>query len=300
MTESGSLGFGFRVGHWTDRDALTGCTVVLPPAGNVTSCEVRGSSPSSRELELLHPDRRLTEVHAILLTGGSAFGLAAADGVVAWLEERGIGYDTGVTAVPIVPAAVIFDLGHGKSHVRPGSAAGRAACDAASEADVAMGQVGAGTGATVGKWAGREFAAPGGLGIAVAEAGASRVGAVAVVNSVGDVIDADGSVVAGTTSPSAGEQARPLADVDVAKNTVLAVVATEASIDKREVRWLAARGADGITVSVRPAHTRYDGDVVFAVAAPPAAGTPADLDALGPLATDAVARAVRRAVTRTP
>jgi L-aminopeptidase/D-esterase-like protein len=288
---------GFRIGHWTDGSGVTGCTVVLPPAGNVTSCDIRGSSPSSRELEHLHPDRKLTEVHAVLLTGGSAFGLAAAEGVVQWLAERDIGYQTAITKVPIVPAAVIFDLGAGEAAARPGPDAGRAACEAAA-ADAETGRVGAGTGATVGKWAGFEHHSPGGLGIAEATSDGLKVAALAVVNAVGDVLAADGSVVAGTRAPEPVYRG-PSRPADVPPlNTVLALVAVEADLDKRDVRFLASRGSDGITVAVKPAHTRYDGDVVFAVAAPTGTPTPPeDLDVLGHLATQAVADAVRNAVS---
>ncbi len=292
-----ALGFGFKVGHWSDAEAATGCTVVLPPPGNVASCDIRGSSPSSRELALLHPDRRLTEVHGVLLTGGSAFGLAAADGVVGWLEDHEIGYSTPAGVVPIVPGAVIFDLGAGRRDVRPGPSAGRAACESAGEL-AATGRVGAGAGATVGKWAGREFASPGGLGIAVADEDGLSVSALAVVNSVGDVIGPDGHVLAGTRAAEPEAQPPAPPEAAIPANTVLAVVATQATIEKREVRWLAARGADGITISVRPAHTRYDGDVVFAIAAREPGHTPAaNLDLLGRLATIAVANAVRNAVT---
>lgn len=290
------LGMGFKVGHWTDASGVTGCTVVLPPAGNVTSCDIRGSSPSSREIEHLHPDRKLTEVHAILLTGGSAFGLAAADGVVGWLAERDVGYQTAITKVPIVPAAVIFDLGAGDAAARPGPEAGRAACEAAAE-ESETGRVGAGTGGTVGKWAGFEHHSPGGLGIATASSDELSVSALAVVNAVGDVLAADGTVLAGTraTDPVYRGPSRP-ADVPP-MNTVLALLAVEATLDKRDVRFLASRGSDGITVAVKPAHTRYDGDVVFAVAVPNGRPTPPeDLDVLGHLATQAVADAVRDAV----
>lgn len=288
---------GFRIGHWTDPSQTTGCSVILPPPGNVTSCDIRGSSPSSRELEHLHPDRKLTEVHALLLTGASAFGLAAADGVTAWLAERDIGYQTAVTKVPIVPAAVIFDRGAADPSTRPGPEAGRAACEAA-DAVVPTGRVGAGTGATVGKWAGFEHHSPGGLGIADASSEGLRVAALAVVNAVGDVLARDGSVLAGTRA-AAPRYRHPSPPSDVAPlNTVLAVVAVEADLDKRDVRFLASRGSDGITVAVKPAHTRYDGDVVFAVAAPSGRATPPEeLDVLGHLATQAVADAVRNAVS---
>ncbi|MEA2507963.1 MAG: hypothetical protein QOG21_45 [Actinomycetota bacterium] len=290
-----TLGFGFRVGHWTDDNARTGCTVVLPPPGNVAACDIRGSSPGERELAALHVDRRLTEVHAVLLTGGSAFGLAAADGVMAWLENKGIGYATGGGVVPIVPAAVIFDLKVGGKTLRPGAAAGQAACEAASEDEVATGRVGAGTGATVGKWAGREHAAPGGLGIAQANSGSLRVSALAVVNAVGDVIAPDGSVLQGTTNPQPTYE-RPAPVSGAPTNTVLAFVAVQGGLGKREVRFLAARGSDGITTSIRPAHTRYDGDVVFAVAAPGPSLDDGAVDVLGHLATEAVAASIRAAV----
>jgi len=288
---------GFRVGHFTDPGGETGCTVVLPPPGNVCSYDLRGSSPGSRELASLDVERRATEVHGVLLTGGSAFGLAAADGVMAWLEEHRIGYRTEIATIPIVPAAVIFDLGASKDHGRPGPKAGYAACEAAVEEPVPIGRVGAGTGATVGKWAGREYRSPGGLGLAVMEVNGFSLAALAVVNALGDVIADDGSVLAGTSArkPTFRAPAEPT-EATVA-NTVLAVVTTNAALDKSQVRFLAARGSDGITKAVRPAHTRYDGDVVFAVAGPPPAGAPpANLDVLGLLAADAVAAAVRNAV----
>ena len=297
MTQ-GALGFGFRIGHWTEAGRRTGCTVVLPPPGNVASCDIRGSSPSSRELPLLDLDRRLTEVHGVLLTGGSAFGLAAADGVMRWLEERDIGYQTRIARVPIVPAAVIFDDAVAAADQRPGAGAGYAACEAATDGPVDLGRVGAGAGATVGKWAGFEHSRPGGLGIASAEARGESVSALVVVNSVGDVVNADGSILAGTgasrTGGSAGARA-PVKEDDAPTNTVIGLVAVQASLDKREVRWLAARASDGITVSVRPAHTRYDGDVMFAVTAPAPDEPGHDLDLLGRLATEAVATAVRAA-----
>lgn len=294
------LGYGFKVGHWTNSGAATGCTVVIPPPGNVTSCDIRGSSPSSREIEHLHPDRKLTEVSALLLTGGSAFGLAAADGVVRWLEERSIGYETPLGPVPIVAAAVVFDLGTGDAAARPDAEAGRIACESAGE-DFLTGAVGAGAGATVGKWAGFEFHARGGLGFGEARHGNHMVSAIAVVNAVGDVVGADGSVLAGSSAPEPRVLFPRPGAADIPTNTVLAVVTTSAALDKRDVRWLAARGSDGIALSIRPAHTRYDGDVVFAVAAPEGAPrAAANLDVLGFLATAAVAAAVRDAVNIAP
>jgi L-aminopeptidase/D-esterase-like protein len=296
-----TLGPGFRVGHWTDTEARTGCTVVLPPKGNVTSCDIRGSGPGSRELILLDTKRRLTEVHGIVLTGGSAFGLASADGAMRWLAEHDIGYETRFGLVPIVPAAVIYDLGEGRSDVRPGQDEGRAACDDA-QTEFDTGRVGAGTGATVGKWGGREAAAPGGLGAATASAEGHTVQALAVVNAVGDVLAADGSVLAGSSAPGSPPVAPDTPPEEPPMNTVLVVATVTATLEKREVQWLAQRASDGITISVRPAHTRYDGDVAFAVAVPGEAepelkpGEPTTVDILGPLVTEAVARAVRAAV----
>lgn len=290
-----SLGNGFRVGHWTDDDVPTGCTVVIPPPGNVCACDVRGLAPGSRELTALSPDKPRSEVHAIVLAGGSAFGLAAADGAMRWCEEQGLGFRAGPVTIPIVPAAVVFDFAAAPGMRRPGGAEGYAACVAATEHDVGRGRVGAGAGASVGKWAGLDDRAAGGLGIAAIEADGLRVAALAVVNAFGDVIGEDGVVLRGTRA------SRPsLRDVDSARwsdNTVLAVVATRATIDKRQAAFVAARGSDGITRAVRPAHTHYDGDVVFAVAAPGSRpATRREVDLLGILAADAVAAAVRDAV----
>lgn len=291
-----SLGDGFRVGHWTDAGVPTGCTVVLPPDGNVCACDVRGLAPGSRELAALSLDKPRTEVHAIVLSGGSAFGLAAADGAMRWCEQQGRGFRAGPVVIPIVPAAVVFDFAAAPGMRRPGPDEGYAACEAASDGPVERGRIGAGAGVSVGKWAGLDDRAPGGLGIAVAESDGVRVAALAVVNAFGDVIADDGSVLRGTRA--AGPSLR---DVDAARwseNTVLVVVAATATIDKRQAGFIASRGSDGITRAVRPAHTHYDGDVVFAVAAPgerPA--TRREVDLLGMLASDAVAAAVRDAVS---
>jgi L-aminopeptidase/D-esterase-like protein len=296
--KKGRLGYGFKVGHWTHPSGDTGCTVIIPPVGNTASCDIRGASPGSRELAQLHPDRRHTEIHAVVFSGGSAFGLAAAQGVMEWLAERDIGYQTPVATIPIVPAAVVFDMAVARSEKRPGPEQGRAACEAASDDDVDTGRVGAGAGATVGKWAGIEYLTPGGIGIGRAQQAEYSVSAIAVANAVGDVLAEDGSVLAGTTSPDPRLMVRRPPEQKLPTNTVLALVATDAPLDKRAVRWLAARGSDGVTKTVRPAHTQYDGDITFAVAAPRAGGSPPELDILGPLATDAVAAAVRNAVAR--
>ncbi len=301
---------GLRLGHWTDLDALTGCTVVLPPSGNLTAVSVRGGGASTRELALLDPAAsRHGEVAAIVLSGGSAFGLAAADGVVAWCAERGIGYAGTGHVIPIVPAAVVFDLGIGDPSVRPGPAAGRAACDAATTDDGPMGNVGAGTGATVGKTGGPELACKGGLGHAVVRAGDLVVGALAVVNAGGDVLDTDGTVLAGTRLPG-GPDAAVRAWVQGAspqpppgQSTTLGLVVTNAAITKQDVYRVAVQAHDGLARAVRPAHTTRDGDTVFALAAPdtpalsgPAAALSVPVDAVAFLAEEALARAIRAAV----
>lgn len=291
------LSDGVRVGHWTAPSGASGCTVVLPPPGNVSSYDLRGSSPGSREIATLDPDRQRTEIHGILLTGGSAFGLSAADGVMRWLEENEIGFKTPIATIPIVPAAVIFDAGAGDPDSRPGPEAGYAACAAAVDDVVATGRVGAGAGATAGKWAGREYFVPGGLGICVARQDELEVRALAVANPFGDIVNEDGSVLAGTSSP-APVMRPPPAEPRVAWNTVLVVVTTVATLGRGDVRFVAARASDGITQSIRPAHTRYDGDVAFAVAIPPQGDEPGvgDLDRLAVLASSATAAAIRAAV----
>ena len=189
------------VGHWTDPVGLTGCTVVVPPPGNVAAASVRGGGPGTRETDLLQPQAHVESVSALLLTGGSAFGLAAAQGVVDWCERRGLGYGRFGRPIPIVPAAVLFDLMVGDWEARPGPAEGEAACLAASTAEGPLGNVGAGMGATVGKTAGPDHMTKGGLGWSVVEAGPVTVGALVAVNAGGDVLAEDGTVLAGTRAP---------------------------------------------------------------------------------------------------
>ena len=291
---------GIRVGHYTDKKALTGCTVVLCPPNTKASCEVRGNSPGSRELALLAPEKSAPEIHAVLLTGGSAFGLAAADGVMKWLEERNLGYGTPWAKVPLVPTAVVFDLNLGSSTVRPDAASGYHACDAASEGKTEEGNVGAGTGTTVGKWKGLEHSMKGGIGTASAEISGVIVAALAVVNSVGDIIDANGSVLAGARRPEGGffgttEIHRPLLRGKVLEqsNTTLAVVATNARLSKLELYRVSQRMHDGFARAIIPAHTSYDGDVSFALSC---GQVPADLDLVSELAAQVCADAIRRSV----
>jgi L-aminopeptidase/D-esterase-like protein len=272
---------GIRVGHWTDPVGLTGCTVVLAPPGTLGSGEVRGGAPGTRETDLLRPGMLVREVHAVLLTGGSAFGLAAADGVVRWLEERGVGFDAGVARVPIVPAAVIFDLGVGDPGARPGPQAGVAACEAAADT-VAEGRVGAGTGATVGA-----DHAPGGVGSASRTEDGVTVGALAVVNAFGAVVDERGEPLAGQVPSEDAPMPWP------GTHTTLAAVATDARLSRERAHLLAVAAHDGLARAVRPAHTMWDGDTVFTLAT---GRTEAPQPALERMAEEALAEAIRRAV----
>jgi L-aminopeptidase/D-esterase-like protein len=283
---------GIRVGHWTDAAARTGCTVVLCPAGTVGSGEVRGGAPGTRETDLLRPGMLVGEVHAVLLTGGSAFGLAAADGVVRWLEERGIGFDAGAARVPIVPAAVLFDLGVGDASVRPGPREGYAACEAAADR-FEQGAVGAGTGATVAKLHGPDRAVPGGLGTASESDQGVTVAALAAVNAVGEIVEDDGTVLAAALPGDAPEgEAQPPLPLT---STTLAVVATDARLTKERAHLLAIAAHDGIARAVRPAHTMWDGDTVFTLAT---GGADVPQPALERMAEEVLAEAVRRAVRK--
>ncbi len=291
---------GFKVGHYTDREALTGCTVVLCPPKTRASCEVRGSSPGSRELALLAPDKKMDEVHAILLTGGSAFGLAAADGVVKWLEEHEIGYQTPWARVPLVPSAVIFDLNVGKASVRPGPEAGYEACKAASSARVEEGNVGVGTGATIGKWKGFEYCMKGGVGTASETLGDLVVGCLVVVNAVGDVIDTRGNVLAGARSTDGQfygdtERHRTFARGATLEktNTTLAVIATNASFSKLDLHRICQRVHDGYARALVPVHTSFDGDASFALSW---GSVRADFDLVAEIAASVTADAIRRGV----
>jgi L-aminopeptidase/D-esterase-like protein len=295
------------VGHWADPQGLTGCTVLIPPAGNVTSCSVRGGGPGTRETDLLHPQAHLESVSAVLLTGGSAFGLAAAHGVVGWCERAGIGYDRFGGPIPIVPAAVLFDLAVGDWNARPGPAEGEAACAAASTVDGPMGNVGAGMGATVGKIAGPENMMKGGLGYAVRAVGQVTVGAIVAVNAGGDILDEDGSVLAGARVPGGGRAAlrERLAEpatageavlpepVPPGGSTTLGAVVTNARLSKSEAYRVAVQAHDGMARAILPVHTTYDGDTVFAISVPRVG---ANTDLVAVLAEEALAEAIRAGV----
>ena len=255
---------GIRVGHDTNLEAATGCTVILCDTTAVSGVDVRGGAPATRETDLLHPLNLVEEVNAVVLTGGSAFGLDAAGGVMRYLEEHGLGYNTGVARVPIVPAAAIFDLSFGSASIRPDAAAGYRACEQATDDPVRQGNVGAGTGATVGKMAGPTFMMKGGLGSAsTLLSDGTLVGALVVVNALGDVIDPQTQeVVAGAHNPAGQE----FLATNPFGNTTIAVVVTNASLTKVQINKIAQRAHDGIAQAIRPAHTMFDGDTIFGLA----------------------------------
>ncbi len=293
---------GIRVGHAHDLEAITGCTVVLCEDGAVGGVDQRGGAPGTRETDLLRPMHLVEKVHAVLLTGGSAFGLDAAAGVMAYLEERRIGFDIGVTHVPIVPAAVLFDLAIGDGHKRPNAYMGRAACMAASTGPVEQGSVGAGTGACVGSLFGPPFQMKGGIGTASINLGGGLVvGALAAVNAFGDVVDpTTGQIVAGARKPPRGvELADTLASMRsligkaviglAARNTVIGVVATNARLSKEETNKVAQMAQDGLARAIRPAHTLLDGDTIFALAT---GKKPGNVNLVGAYAAEAFAQAI--------
>jgi L-aminopeptidase/D-esterase-like protein len=280
---------GIEVGHWSDPTALTGCTVVVLPEPNIVAAEVRGGAPGTRETALLQPGMRIEQAQAIVLTGGSAFGLAAADGVVRALEADGRGHETPVARVPIVPAAVLFDLAQGDLAIRPGPDHGEAAYHAASGAPVENGLVGAGTGATVSKWRGLEHIRPGGLGSAVRRVGEATVGALVVVNAVGDIFTLSGEPLTGGPH----EPGPPVVPVGPMINSTLVVLATDFLMTRDELTRLAVRSHDALAACIRPVHTRFDGDIVFAVSCGSIA---CDVESAAEAAFGATASAVELAV----
>jgi L-aminopeptidase/D-esterase-like protein len=297
---------GLMIGHGLAYGGKSGCTVVLGPFRG--AAEVRGLATGSRELDVLRPDHLVPRVDAILLTGGSVFGLAAADGVVTWLAEAGRGYDTGVAKVPIVPAAVIFDL-H-EHQTRPDGETGRAACVDAREGKPTEGAVGAGVGATVGKIAGPEGAMRGGVGAWSMSMGPYRVGALAVVNALGDVLDGEGRIVAGARGPGGtfldtasmlrrGDARGEMGDVAPGTNTTLAVVATDAPLTRVGLGRMARTAGNALARRINPVHTPFDGDVIFAVST---AEEERELDSgevlgLGAAAQHVLEEAITRAVS---
>ncbi len=294
---------GVKLGNAHDLAAATGCTVILCPQGAVAGVDVRGGAPGTRETDLLRPENYVEKIHAILLAGGSAFGLDAAAGVMAYLEERGAGFDVAVARVPIVPAAVLFDLPCGSPAVRPDKAMGYAACCAAEAGDFGEGSVGAGCGATVGKFFGLDHAMKGGLGVYGLKAGGLSVAAVVAVNCLGDVVDPDsGTIIAGAY------QADPFAFLGTeqgmidrydrtgnlfAGNTTIGAIVTNAALTKAQAAKVASMTHNGYARTMRPAHTMVDGDTVFCLATGSVA---ADISVVGLLAARAMERAVLRAV----
>jgi L-aminopeptidase/D-esterase-like protein len=292
---------GIKVGHYTDLDAATGCTVVLCEDGATGGVDVRGAAPGTRETDLLRPLHLVQVVHAVLLGGGSAFGLDAAAGVMRYLEERGCGFDTGAARVPIVPGAVLFDLAIGNAGVRPDAEAGYAACLKATTGPVEQGNVGAGTGATVGKLLGLDHAMKGGLGTASQQMGRGViVGAIVAVNCLGDVIDwRTGRILAGARKPEGGfldssEAVKgSLAETSLGfTNTTIGVVATNARLTKEQVNELAHLAGNGYPYAIRPA-SLLDGDALFALSTGDARG---DVTAIGACGAEVVAEAIGRAV----
>ncbi|MCS7219870.1 MAG: P1 family peptidase [Anaerolineae bacterium] len=292
---------GIRVGHATDEQGITGCTVVLCEAGAVVGVDQRGGAPGTRETDLARPMRLVREAHAVVLAGGSAFGLAAADGVMRWLAARGVGYGVYGVRVPIVPSAILFDLAIGDPRAFPDAEMGQQACEAASDGPVEEGSVGVGTGATVGKALGMAWAMKAGVGTAAEDLGNGLiVAALVAVNALGDVIDlATGRILAGARMPD-GRFADTLAlmrgtPVNAAPGeaTVISVVATSARLDKEGACKVAQMAQDGLARAIRPAHTMYDGDTIFTLATGAVA---ADVNVVGAYAAEVVARAIVRAV----
>jgi L-aminopeptidase/D-esterase-like protein len=276
---------GVRVGHWTDDVAMTGCTVVLLPEGTVASGEVRGGAPAAREMALLDPSRTVSRIDAVVLTGGSAFGLASADGVMRFCEERGIGFPTTGGPVPIVVTLGLYDLAQGDASVRPGPDEGYAACEAASADDVPVGRVGAGTGATIAKWQGRDHSRPGGLGGAVLRHGDLVVAALVAVNAYGDILEP------GDDTPRI--PAPPIETAEAAfANTTIGVIVTNAALTKGECLLVAQSGHDGMSRALSPTHSTADGDALIAAAT---GMVPAEVEPVRSLAAVVVERAIRAA-----
>lgn len=294
---------GLKIGHATNKQYHTGCTVFLCPEGAVGSVDVRGPGPGTREVALLAPERPLHKVNAVLLTGGSAFGLAAADGVMRFLAEQGVGHYTPIRPIPIVTAAVVYDLFLSGGKVLPDADMGYEACLNAGKDDGAQGNVGAGAGVTLGKWAGPGHLMKGGFGLAAEVVGDLVVSAAAVINSIGDIVDGDGTILAGARAEDGSWLAERNPMRYVARpelpasgtNTTLAVVGTNAILDKVEAYRVTQRAHDGIAMAVRPAHMSHEGDTTFALAT----GTvDAPFELVANAAAEMVAAAIRNAARR--
>lgn len=300
---------GIKIGHATNEANHTGCTVILCPDGTVGSVDVRGPAPGSRESAILSPEKPVQTLNGVVLTGGSAFGLAAADGVMRFLAEQGIGHPTPIKPIPIVPAAVVYDLFLGGGQGLPDADLGYKACQNARETAVAQGNIGAGAGVTVGKWNGFQGMMKSGFGLASWQENELIVMAAAVVNAVGDVVNEDGSVLAGAKNEDGSWAAdndplRHFPDpptIPVGTNTTLLVVATNAQMTKVEANRLAQRVHDGMAIAIRPVHTTHDGDTAFALATNQVA---ANFDLVANTAvvmtTEAIRNAVREAASVGP
>jgi L-aminopeptidase/D-esterase-like protein len=296
---------GIKVGHFTDTRRPTGCTVILTEEGAVAGVDVRGSAPGTRDTDLLNPINTVQAVHAIMLAGGSAFGLDAATGAMRYLEERGIGFDMRVARVPIVPAAIIFDLGVGDAKIRPDAEAGYKACKAATTTAPAEGNAGAGAGATVGKLFGMPRAMKSGIGTSAIRLEGITVGAIVAVNAIGDVFDpATGKVIAGArtkdgkslvNSMAAIIRGEPLPPALAGAATTIGVVATDVALTKVQAAKVAQMAHDGLARTINPVHTAFDGDTIFALATGKSS-KPANVTLIGALAAEAMAQAVLRAV----
>ena len=294
---------GIEVGHAQNAEAGTGCTVVICRQGAVAGVDVRGSAPGTRETDLMRPGNLVDRVHAIVLSGGSAFGLAAADGVMHYLEKEGVGFDTGVARVPIVGGAVLFDLAYKDSEVRPSAAMGYEACLKATDEMVEQGSVGAGTGATVGKVLGMESAMKSGIGTAsIRLPGGIVVGAIVAVNAFGDVVDFNnGNIIAGARDPKTGNfintcdylMSSNKHETSFSGNTTIGVIATNAKLTKEQANKLATISHDGLALAIRPVHTMVDGDTMFALSTGEVDG---DMVSIGTAAVVVTARAIINAV----
>jgi L-aminopeptidase/D-esterase-like protein len=304
---------GIKVGHAQDLDAITGCTVVLCEKGAYAGVDQRGGAPGTRETDAIRPLHLVNKAHAILLAGGSAYGLDAASGIMKYLEENRCGFDTGVAKVPIVPAAILFDLSIGKSTIRPNLEMGYQACLNATSAPVVQGCVGAGTGATAGNMLGIKQATKSGIGSASIDLGGGLiVGALIAVNPFGDVIDDQGQILAGARSINKGPlsigsdgifaNTMTLMKSTLGKtamtfasshNTVIGVVATNAKLDNQETNFLAQMAQDGLPMAIRPSHTLFDGDTLFALST---GKIIVDVNIIGAYAAETVKRAIQNAV----
>ena len=286
---------GIEVGHAQDDDALTGCTVILCRKGAVAGVDVRGGAPGTRETDLINPINLVEKVHAVVLAGGSAYGLDAASGVMRYLEENKIGLNTGPALVPIVPAAILYDLNTGRADVRPDAAMGYRAAASASSVNSAQGNVGAGTGASLGKMRGIKYAMKSGIGTASMKLKDVIIGAIVAVNPSGDVIDPKtGNTIAGMRSGSTLAWMKSgKTRSAIRSNTVIGVIATNAKLTKAQAAKVAQMAQDGLAQVIRPAHTMFDGDTIFALST---GKENADVSTVGAFAAEAMAAAIVHAV----